>query len=414
MHKKIDIFRIAKVMIPLWVIIQLIIIVIYWDSPLTGDTIIYHENALASFEQGLWYPNDLNSIIVAEPLINSLIAQLKLFGTLNTNKIVNLIMNIGILICIFTIAKKLFNERVAYISCILFCLIYSNTLIVIGTRTELPFVLFLLLALAVLKPVWWNVMLAGIFMGVAEWYRPLMPVFIPGLILYMFYEKFEKKYYVIFLVALIASVACIGVFNYQQTGKYFVNPSTGGANLFMTANDKAFGGTATHLLRDSDVVPPMPEEYNALQKDSVYKVLAKDWIKEHPVNFATLYVKKLGLLFVEDSWPDRAVMQNSGKLSMYITEKDYGSLLGVAVMMVAKSVIYYIVLIIFVISIVRYRKELLSKKGTIVLTLILGTLATCLFVVSPTYHYPYMFAIIIWAAYAIDKELEKHKIIEVI
>lgn len=412
MHIKFDMTKVAKVIIPIWFFIQLILIMIYWDSPLTGDTVIYHENALATFEQGVWYPYDLNRIIVAEPLINSLIAQLKLFGTLNTNKIVNLMMNIGILICVFTIAKKLFNERVAYISCILFCLIYSNTLIVIGTRTELPFVLFLLLALVVLKPVWWNVMLAGIFMGVAEWYRPLMPVFIPGMILYMFYEKFKIKYYIIFLIALIASVACIGMFNYQQTGRYFVNPSTGGANLFMTANDKAFGGTATHLLCDSDVVPPMPKEYNALQKDSVYKVLARDWIKDHPDKFATLYVKKLGLLYIEDSWPDRAILQNSGKLSKYITEKDYESLLRAAVMMIAKSVIYYIVLIIFVISIVRYREELLSKKGTIVLTLILGTLATCLFVVSPTYHYPYMFAVIIWAAYAIDKELEKRKLLK--
>lgn len=400
-----DVLRKATLIIAaLWVVIQVVLIAVYWNYPLSGDSYYYNGHAEDYYGMGLWYPSDINSIIVAEPLINSLILQLKLFGTLETNKILNLMMNIGILLSVFIIAKKLFNEKVAYVSCILFCLLYSNSLIVLGTKTEIPFVFFLLLSLAALKPKWPNVILAGFCMGMAEWYRPLMPVFIPGLILYMFFEKYDKKYYLAFIASLAISVACIGLFNYHQTGKYFINPTTGGANLFMTANDKATGATALHLLDDPEVAPHISDRFNELQKDSVYKAAAVDWIKRHPVKYSALYIKKIVGLYIEDSWPDRAIMHNNGKFSLYLSEKDYGSLLGMALLMFFKSLVYYCVLALFIYSIVKHRKDLLSSKGTIITTLLLGTLATCLFVVSSTYHYPYMYAIIIWAAYGIVKK----------
>lgn len=398
----------------IWVIVQLILIVCYWNYPLTGDSIIYNSTATACYENDEWYPNNLNSIIVAEPLINSLIAQLRIFDTLNTNKILNFIMNLGILFSVFIVAKKLFNEKVAYLSAILFCLIYSNTLIVIGTRTEIPFVFFLLVSLAMLKPKMLNVLLAGLFMGFAEWYRPLMPFFIPGMLVYMFYEKFDKRFYVGFMFSMVIAVACIGLFNYLQTGKYFINPSTGGANLFMTANDKATGATATHLLKDPDVAPEMPEEYNELQRDSVYKASAIEWIKKHPVKYAFLYIKKIGGLYIEDSWPDRAIMHNSGQLSLFISQKNYKGLFSMALLMFAKSIVYYFVVLLFVISVIKNRKDLFSAKGTIVLTMLLVTLATCMFVVSPTYHYPVMFAIIIWAAYELNIIIMKKSTINII
>jgi hypothetical protein len=311
-------------------------------------------------------------------------------------------MNLGILWAIFEIAKKLFNIRIAYISTILFCLIYSNAVIVVGNRTEIPFVFFLLAAFANIKHRWHNVLIAGLLMSIAEWYRPLMPVFIPGLLLYMYYKKFEKKYYVVFFLSLVIGVSCIGLFNKVQTGTFFIHPSTGGANLFMTANDKAYGGTATHLLSDTDVVGTIPKEYNALQRDSVYKELAVNWIKENPVKYSTLYIKKIFGLYIEDSWPDRAIMHSSGKLSIYVTDKDYKNLIGMASLMFLKSFVYYLVIFLFIYSVYKNRRDIISTKGSILITLVLGTLATCIYVVSPTYHYPYMYAIVIWASFGFD------------
>ena len=77
--------------------------------------------------------------------------------------------------------------------------------------------------------------------------------------------------------------------------------------------------------------------------------------------------------------------------------------------MLSKSIVYYVILYLSIISLFKYRKEILSDKGYIILICILGTLATCIFSVSPRYHYPFLFALTIWAAYGIDKFLIKRE-----
>ena len=52
--------------------------------------------------------------------------------------------------------------------------------------------------------------------------------------------------------------------------------------------------------------------------------------------------------------------------------------------------------------IIKNRNDLVSDKGYVVLILLLGTMITCVLSVTPRYHYPFMFAIVIWAAYALD------------
>ena len=410
----INLNKTSFLLVCIWIITQIILITILWDTPLSGDCNLYNTLALNSYSKGVLYPNNLNELIVAEPLVNSLIAQIYLFGTYNTNKILNLLMNVGILWSVYQIGIKLFNKRTAIIASCLFCLIYSNTVIVVGNRTEIPFVFFLLMSIAIIRPNSKYIILSGICMGLAEWYRPLMPLFIPGMLLYMWLEKYNKKSYVVFFFSIAIYLVGIGCFNKHQTGTFFLHPSTGGANLLMTANDKAYGGTALQLLDDPEIVPSYVKECSALQKDSIYKELAKDWIVKNPTKYAGLYIKKIFGLYIEDSWPDRSIMQSSGKLAEYTLNKDYPNLIKMVSLMFVKSLVYYVVFLLFIYSVCVNRKEIISKKGTILLTLVLGTLATCIFVVSSTYHYPYMFAIVLWAAYAIERKLDSKNKIEIL
>ena len=401
--------RIFLLIICLWLFAQIVLIAILWDYPLSGDCNLYNTLAVNSFVRHTLYPNNINELIVAEPLVNSLVAQLHLFGTYNTNKIVNLLMNVGILWSVYQIGIKLFNKRTAIIGCCLFCLIYSNTVIVVGNRTEIPFVFFLLFSFAIIRPQTKYVIISGICLGLAEWYRPLMPIFIPGILIYMWCERYKKHFYIVLSLSITFSLVGIGLFNKQQTGFFFLHPSTAGANLLMTANDKAYGGTALQLLDDPEVVPPMAKNVSAFQKDSIYMDLAKTWIAEHPIEYAELYVRKIGGLYIEDSWPDRSIMQSSGKLAEYILTKDYSNLIKMVSLMLIKSMVYYAVLLLFIYSLITNKKEVFIKKGTILLSLFLATLATCILVVSSTYHYPYMFSIILWAAYGIDQIIAKKR-----
>ena len=75
--------------------------------------------------------------------------------------------------------------------------------------------------------------------------------------------------------------------------------------------------------------------------------------------------------------------------------------------MVSKSIVYYAVCIIFLIGLWANRKDIFSRQGVVLIPVFLGIAITCIFSVSPRYHYPFLFAIVIWAAHAVDAYLSK-------
>lgn len=68
--------------------------------------------------------------------------------------------------------------------------------------------------------------------------------------------------------------------------------------------------------------------------------------------------------------------------------------------------------IVFLIGLWTKRKEILSSKGIILIPVFLGIAITCIFSVSPRYHYPFLFAMVIWAAYAFDCYLRKKGVLK--
>lgn len=54
----------------------------------------------------------------------------------------------------------------------------------------------------------------------------------------------------------------------------------------------------------------------------------------------------------------------------------------------------------------------MSSKGVILIPVILGIAITCIFSVSPRYHYPFLFAMVIWAAYAFECYLRKKGVLK--
>ena len=178
----------------------------------------------------------------------------------------------------------------------------------------------------------------------------------------------------------------------------------------MTANDKAYGGVATSLMGDTTNTCYIrnAQAYTFAQKDSIWRQRAIKWIKENPGQFGKLYLMKLGGLYIEDSWPDRPILGGDGFIDKAAHNKvSKSSFISRIFSMGLKSLVYYVILFFFVYAIAKHIKELLSWKGFLLLILLLGTLSTCIFSVSPRYHYPFLFVIIIWAAYGIETSLSK-------
>lgn len=320
-------------------------------------------------------------------------------------------MNIGILYNVWFLADKFFSHRTSYITVTLFCLLYSNIMSVLPAGTEIPFLFLSLTAFSLCASGRFvHFVVAGILLSLANWIRPLVIVFVPAILLMMYSYRCKVVHYVALFLPAVTFCLLFGLMAKQQCGYFVFQSTTSGVNLVMTANDKAYGGVATSLMSDTTNICYIEdsEKLTFAQKDSIWKSRALGWIKEHPAKFAGLYILKLGGLYVEDSWAERPIIGGDG----FVDKMAHGNA-GKAAMvkrvvnMAGKSLTYYAICMMFLISLIKYWRDIMSRKGIVLLVLFFGTLVTCLFAVSPRYHYPFMFCIVIWASYGIDRMLAK-------
>jgi hypothetical protein len=392
-----------------WVLAQVVLILIYWGKPQHSDPSIYSSMALCCFQKNSWYPmpEDVYSLYIWAPgFINYLVTQLHCFGTIYATLAFNLIMNIGIAAEIYFLGNYFFSKRTAMLSVIFYCLLYSNLMIVIPISTEIVFLFLSLSGFSlILKEKTAYLIAAGFLFALANWVRPMVIVFIGVSLLFMFIRKYKIRSYLSLLLPLIVVIFAIGMWSYAKTGYFVYQSSTSGNNLVQTANDQAYGGPVAHLIRvpNSALYIEHSDSITFVQKDSIWKSRAYHWIKKHPVRFAGLYFKKIAGLYIEDSWADRPIFGGAGSAGKFatgeISTKDFVTIM---IGMGLKSLVYYLVLIIFVLTLIFRFKDFISSKGYILLILVLGTLLTCIFPVTPRYHYPFLFALVICSAYGVD------------
>lgn len=406
----------SKCAVLLWLIAQVLLIFLFWDTPQKSDQGAYLKLAQTCFDKGQWYPNidhEYSSYIWAPGLINFFILQLKIFGTLKINFFLNLLMNIGIAYNIWVLCNKWFNKRTAQIAITFFCIIYSNIMVVLPAGTEVPFVFLAISALNLcLTNKFRHLLLAGTLLAIANWIRPLIIIFLPALLLCLYKNNSRIGHYVALIAPIILLSTCIGFATKNRMGYFNFQSSTSGINLIMTANDKAYGGVATSLMNDTTNICHIKnaKNFTYAEKDSIWKTRAFEWIKKHPTKFAKLYIFKIAGLYIEDSWAERPILGGDG----FVDKAAHGKADKTAIIkrvwnMFSKSLVYYVVIFLFFISLLKEKKGIFTNKGYLLLIIILGTLSTCLFSVSPRYHYPMMFAIIIWAAYGLDKLITAKK-----
>lgn len=396
----------------LWILSQIAIIIYFWAAPQGSDQGAYIKTAFLCFEQDEWYPMQqhiYSYYIWAQGLINFLILQLHLFDTVNLNPIFNMFMNIGILYEVYYLSERFFSKRTAYIAVVAYCLLYSNVMVVLPAGTEVPFLFLTLTAFCLcLSGNIKALFLAGVLFALANWIRPLVVLFLPAVLIYLFYKKSQWSKYIALILPLVLITYSIGSVTEKKIGYFVFQSTTSGVNLIMTANDKAYGGVATSLASDTTSTVHIKdiENYTFVQRDSIWKARSLEWIKENPLQYTKLFGLKLGGLFIEDSWADRPILGGSGFIDQAAHgKKSRANFIKKIAGMAAKSLIYYVIGFLFLYSLYTNRRDVVSLKGLILLILLLGVGATCLFSVSPRYHYPFLFVIVIWAAYGVDQYL---------
>lgn len=400
--------RWALAVATLSVVTQIVLAIVCFGQPQWGDAPSHLGLAYMCAEAGQWYPMteqmQHGTWFICQGLINFLILQIRLFGTADYNSFFNILMNVAILYETYWLGKRLFNKETGYVAVILTSLLTSTIFIPLQALTEVPFLFLCLTGLCLsLRPGVRYALLAGLMYALANTVRPLAIVFMATSVLHYICNGRKVKSLAAMCAVAVAVTAGVGCANYAKTGFFVVQSTTSGANLLQTSYDGATGLTRTVKSRYGENIHAFRidglDTLNVVQKDSVWRAMAIDWIREHPGRAAGLYLKKIPLLYAEDGWAKRLYDQRLVNDSL---PQEGGS----AVQKVRKlarliwpSAVYYIVCVLFVISVIHYRRQIVSPKGLVLALLVMGTLATCVVVTMPRYHYPYTFALILWSSY---------------
>lgn len=409
----------AIIIVYIFIIAQSVVLYYFFGAKQYSDNSVYMDIAVNCYQEHQWYPmtgNLHDSYFWAPGLINFFIVQLKIFGTLNYNEVFNFVMNIIILLDVYYISKRLFNQRIAYWSIIIFSITYSNIIGIAVNGTEIPFLFTALTAFTIClyRQSFIFLLLASLLFFISNTIRPLVVFFLFTVLLYFIIKKYNWRKFVYLLLPFIFFNTIYGFYNKQKIGEFVYQSTTSGVNLIYTANDYTDGTTSNgyRAVFDSTkncyIVPILHNyELTFKEKDRILKEMAFEWIKENPVKFAKMYIYKIFYMYADDAWGER-LMLNTG-FTKGLRDKPLNEKIEAVCIIILKNIIYYITCILCFYALIKKRKEILSEKGILVFLLLIGTAGSCIFAMMPRYHYPFMFVIIIWAAYGIETFLQSRK-----
>lgn len=281
----------AALTMVVWLIAQALLIV--HSSGLTpdGDAAYYLGLARDCIEAGRPYPlpgHVADHAYIANPgYINLLAATISLFGRDTAGLWLNLLLNSALLAVIFALTRRLLGLRTALMATIIYCLVPSDTFIVAGYMSELPFALAAFAAmLEATRPGRRHLVAAGLLLVVANYVRPAGMVFVATLVLCVLTSPGRRLRRLALLVGtLVAATMTLWLVNGAATGTRYCFSTTGGINALLGANPTANGAYEPQVLepgREADI--PDSLRLDVFRKDSLWKARALDWALSHPHN----------------------------------------------------------------------------------------------------------------------------------
>lgn len=393
-----------------WIIIQAILLVLFQDVYQGTDPLRAIENAQYCFDNGVLFPNEhnLHDLFIQAPgHVYILYLIYAVFGTMAAAQWMNLLMNSIILLEIFIIAKHFYSERVASIACVLYGLIPSNLFVSIYLLSEVPFLFFSLsgfiLSMSDKKR---SILLAGVMYAIAYTIKPLVLAFaISSIVMHIISSK-KWKNCIVMCLPFILFLQCFGVLTEHSVGHKVITSTTGGYNLAMSTEN----ATPCHdRYRDSTFCGYIKDEYKLTfaEKDSILKEAAINYIINHPLSYIKASLQKPFWLFYFDTWSIPSLWDYDNWDYAANAEDPHKAHRIVHLVHDIYSLPYYIIMLLFIVSLFKKRTSILTPRSYLLLIAILGIGATCIFVVEHRYHYPYLFVFTIWAASIFENVKQK-------
>ena len=376
-----------------WTVAQVIAVLAGWDRPQGFDAPYYMEQAAAHAAAGTLYPTAANlfdTYIQAPSYINLLAVVYRLTGGYQLMLLLNILMALVTVYCLWWLCRRFLGCQVAAWAVLLWCLLPSNVLASASLLTEVPYLMFGLLACRLAFAGSRQLaacLAAGIVLGLAQTIRPIAVAFLAAILLMLWLERRRWHHFVAILLTYGVVLTASGLYSQATTGHFVASSTVGGYDLMYTAYDGADGGQHPWAVFAEGGAGYIADEATVdfAAKDSIWRSRSIEWISRHPVRYLSLCFKRLPMLLKSDTWVIGALRVETVPLWAKL----------------AVNVPWLLLLAAFVVSLCWLRASASRLLWVLMLYAFLGVGATCLFGVETRYHHPYVFVMIVWTAAAI-------------
>ena len=345
--------KIVIILIAVFTILQLIVLLVFGYTPYP-DSNGYIELAKECIDRNDLYPmvSRLNDYYFLWNVgaINAVVFSLKMFNSVLPLLIVYCLMKGFTAFFIHQITKTIFTEKIAFITLILYIIYPANYGEGTSTHSELPFIFFTLLGLwlSITKK---QVFAGGMSLAFANWFRPMGIVFLISLMIYLFINKKQiwKP-----LVGYISMILVIGSLSYIRTGLFIYQAKTGWMALTDYSTSHA---TASLAIGENS-------HLNISEKDTEWKKLFFEWLKDHPKEYMMQMPRKLINTYVSDNvnmcvfLPDKAEKEYMyEELSMKTLFPHFPHYSSIQWLTILNLLYYYTILLTALLSIKYFNKN---------------------------------------------------------
>lgn len=204
------------------------------------------------------------------------------------------------------------RRQTACLTVVFLCLMGGIWGDAVAARTELCFIALACLSLCLMLhggAAW--LLASGVAMGLANWVRPLLVIYLPAAALYFLLRRVPLRRVAAYLAGIALVVAPVGAGAYRRTGKFVFQAQTMGVNMLMGANDDA-DGSYVSTVYDEGKAGYVPEGSGMTfsERDAHYKQTAVAWIIRHPLRFLSLIPAKLFYFLATDTYGGSAFFDN--------------------------------------------------------------------------------------------------------
>jgi len=333
--------QLTYILIAVFTLLQLVILAIFGYTPYP-DSDGYQLLAQEAIEYGEPYPvsfliNDYPFLWNIGP-INMTAASLALCHSITPLLVIYALMKGTTAWLFYAVTSKICGARTAFIALIIYIVYPANYGESTSLLSELPFMFFIMLGVY-LSIVRNHSLLGGMMLAIANWFRPMAIVFLLAMIIYFLF-KWRKSLKL--FIGYAVTIMIIGCTSMWRTGLFLYQAKTG----WMALTDYSTKHSQQSMeVRDN-------RDWNVSQKDSAWRSLFIDWLKDHPTEYIKQMPSKLINTYISDNVnmctfiPDKQDADYMyDEVSMKTLNKNFPMFSTVQWLTIVNLAIYFLILI---------------------------------------------------------------------